>query len=148
MICSHLRAVRPHGSQTSGQVRSQIHLCWDSLALTQSVFTNINSFPSNSTNPSRLSSNLCYLCQGGCLASLHHSCCGKPITENKEMTSVFNFLNSLKLSGGGPETSQAKYLKYENKNNVLFLKVFWKWFLSINHTGMLLSRMVHLVNDL
>lgn len=65
------------------------------------------------------------------------------------MTSVFDFLNSLKLSGGGPETSQPKYLKYEeNKNNVLFLKVFWKWFLSINRTGMLLSWMVHLVNEM
>ena len=93
-ICSYLRAVRPHGSQTSGQVKSQIHLCCDSLALTQSVFTNINSFPSNSTNPSGLSSNLCYQPGGECLASLHRPCCGKPITENKEMTSVFNFLNS------------------------------------------------------
>lgn len=62
---------------------------------------------------------------------------------------MFDFLNSLKLSGGGPERSQPKYLKYEeNKNNVLFLKVFWKWFLSINRTGMLLSWMVHLVNEM
>lgn len=52
-------------------------------------------FLSGLSDPSS-SAVICHISRGGeCLASLHRTRCGKSITENKEITSVFTFLETL-----------------------------------------------------